>query len=42
MIRSEISEWLNSKDDLSAISAYAPNEVIKDMYEVTVEDYRKV
>ncbi len=42
VISSEVSEWLNSKDDLAAISAYAPNEIIKNMYEVTVEDYRHV
>ncbi len=42
VISSEVSEWLNSKDDLATISAYAPNEIIKGMYEVTLEDYRHV
>lgn len=42
MIGSEASEWLNSKDDLATISAYAPTEIVKDMYEVTVDDYRYV
>lgn len=42
VIGSEASEWLNSKADLATISAYAPTEVVKDMYEVTVDDYRYV
>ena len=41
-IGSEASAWLNSKDDLASISAYAPTEVVKDMYEVTVDDYHYV
>ena len=42
VIGSEASEWLNCKDDLAAISAYAPSEIIKDMYAVTLEDYHQV
>jgi hypothetical protein len=42
VVTSEASKWLNSKDDLASISAYAPNEIVKDMYEVTVDDYRHV
>jgi hypothetical protein len=42
VISSGASEWLNSKDDLATISAFAPTEIVKDMYAVTVEDYRHV
>jgi hypothetical protein len=42
VIGSVASEWLNSKDDLATISAYAPTEVVKDMYDVTIDDYRHV
>jgi hypothetical protein len=42
VVSSAASTWLNSKDDLGTISAYAPNEIVKDMYSVTGDDYRHV
>ena len=35
----ELSMMLNSKDALAKVSAYAPRELIKDMYEVTQQDF---
>lgn len=42
VVGSELSRWLNAKDDLASISAYAPRERIVDMYAATQDDYRAV
>lgn len=42
MVTAEVSEWLNSKHDLASISAYAPVEIVKDMYAVGRDDYHAV
>jgi hypothetical protein len=42
VIGSALSLWLNSKDTLASITAYAPREIIKDMFAVTRDDYRAV
>ncbi len=39
MIGSELSRWLNTKDRLSTITRFAPAEVVKDMYEASLDDY---
>lgn len=40
MVSSELSRWLNSKEQLGSVSAYAPVERVKDMSEVTLADYQ--
>ncbi|MFN7134840.1 MAG: hypothetical protein ACK4N5_22360, partial [Myxococcales bacterium] len=34
-----LGNWLNSKGQLPTITAHAPKETVKDMYEVTADDY---
>ena len=37
VITGELSRWLNSKGDLPSITAYAPRETVKDMYEASLD-----
>jgi len=39
MIGSKLSRWLNTKDQLSTITKHAPTEIVKDMYDVTLDDH---
>jgi hypothetical protein len=39
LVGSELSLWLNGKAQLSTVTAYAPSEVVKDMYDVTPADF---
>jgi hypothetical protein len=41
-VTAPMSKWLNAKDDLASLSRFAPRELVKDMYEVTAEDYHRV
>ena len=38
-VRSDLSRWLNSKEHLETVTAFAPREVRKDMYDVSRADY---
>jgi hypothetical protein len=42
VISSELSVFTNTKDTLSQLTGYGPVEILRDMYEVTTEDYRTV
>jgi hypothetical protein len=42
VISTQLSKWLNSKDELASITAFAPRELIKDMHEVTLDDYHAI
>lgn len=42
VVGSQLSRWVNQKDDLTSLSAYAPFELVLDMYETTVEDFHVV
>ncbi|MFT3770341.1 MAG: hypothetical protein QM820_33355 [Minicystis sp.] len=39
IVPSDLSRWVNSKDDLGALTSFGPSEVVKDMYDVTRADY---
>ena len=42
LVRDPLHRLLNSKESLKEVSAYAPDEVIKDMHEVALSDYDRV
>lgn len=42
VIPSQLSIWLNSKDTISEITRYCPVEIIKDMYEASVDDFKRL
>lgn len=42
VVRDPLHRLLNSKESLREVSAYAPEEVIKDMHAVTLTDYEQV
>ena len=42
VVKESLHRLLNSKESLRDVSAYAPDEVIKDMFEVTPADYDRV
>src|SRR5262249_20269877 len=39
VVSTQLSRWLNTKDDLASVTGYGPAEVVKDMYEVGLHDY---
>jgi hypothetical protein len=39
VVSAELSRWVNAKDDLRSVTSFGPAEVVKDMYEVTRDDY---
>jgi hypothetical protein len=39
MLGTELSRWVNSKEDLRTLTSYGPSEVVKDMYDATIADY---
>ncbi len=41
VVTGELSRWLNSKGDLPSVTAYAPQETVKDMYDATLDDYER-
>jgi hypothetical protein len=42
VVGAALSAWLNGKDDLASVTGFGPREVVKDMYAVTLDDYRAV
>lgn len=41
LVGSELSFWLNSKAQIASVTAYAPSEVVLDMYDVTLADFHQ-
>ena len=39
VVGTELSLWLNSKERLETITSFAPFEIVKDMYDVGLEDF---
>lgn len=39
VVSSALSRWLNNKDGLETVTAFAPRETVKDMYDVGPDDY---
>ncbi len=42
VVHEDLHQLLNSKESLKKVTAFAPDEVIKDMHEVTLSDYETV
>lgn len=41
LVTTAMGKWLNSKEDLRSVTAFAPTEVVLDMYDATLGHYRE-